>query len=298
METHFRLFKSVETESKYMEAYEATLKEWPVAFDSMDVKTQHGCTHIISCGSKTGYPLILLHAGYASSTMWFPNILELSRNNHVLAIDTIGEPGKSIPIQAIPSKREMANWLVGVFDEMDIKQANVAGLSRGGWLSLNLAIHAPERVKKLCLLSPAAAFVSLNKFFGFVASSVMRIRTRPVMNAALNSWVAKDFKINPVFREQFIIGLKNWQYPKVGIMPLAFESHELRNISMPVLMLIGDQDRLNNHRSIECAIQSIPQIETGIIPNAGHFLSMDQAAIVSARILNFLESIQDQPNGR
>jgi pimeloyl-ACP methyl ester carboxylesterase len=143
----------------------------------------------------------------------------------------------------------------------------------------------------MCLLSPAASFVSLNKFFGLVASSVMRIRTRPVLKMALYSWVAKGYKINPVFTVQFIIGLENWKWPKVGIMPLAFEEEELRNLSLPVLMLIGDQDRLNNSRSIELAKQLIPHIETGVIPNAGHFLSMDQAKIVNARILEFLDRI-------
>jgi pimeloyl-ACP methyl ester carboxylesterase len=291
METQFQLFTSAANESKYMSAYEATLQELPVTYDSTDVTNHYGNTHVISCGSKVSIPLILLHAGYASSTMWFPNIVEFSRNNHVFAIDTIGEPGKSIPTQSIPSKKEIANWLVSVFNDLNIDQANIVGLSRGGWLALNLAIHAPERVKKMCLLSPAASFVSLNKFFGLVASSVMRIRARSVLKTALYSWVAKGFKINPVFTEQFIIGLKNWKWPEVGVMPLAFEREELRNLSLPVLMLIGDQDRLNNSRSIELAKQLIPHIETGIIPNAGHFLSMDQAKTVNARILEFLGRI-------
>jgi pimeloyl-ACP methyl ester carboxylesterase len=290
METQFQLFNSSTSESKYMAAYAAVLKEWPVSNYPLDLITQHGSTHVISCGPTTAFPLMLLHAGYASSTMWFPNILELSQNNRVFAIDTMGEPGKSIPVQSIPSKREMAGWLVAVLDKMGIEQANVVGLSRGGWLSINLAIHAPERVKKLCLLSPAASFVSLNKFFGLVASSVMRIRARAVLNAALYSWVAKGYKIPPAFTEQFIIGLKYWKYPKVGIMPLAFEDEELRSLSMPALMLIGDQDRLNSSRSIERAKQLIPHIETDMIPNAGHFLSMDRAKVVTAKILKFLGS--------
>ena len=291
MESRFQLFKSSSCESRYMDAYETTLKEWLIPYESTDITTQHGRTHVITCGKKTSCPLILLHAGYASSTMWFPNVLELSQNNHIYAIDTIGEPGKSIPVQSISSKQEMANWLIGVLDKLDIDEANVAGLSRGGWLSINLAIHAPERVKKMCLLSPAASFISLNKFFGLIASSVMHIRTRTILKAALYSWVAKGYKINPNFAEQFIIGLKGWKYPKVGIMPLAFESEELRNLTMPVLMLIGDQDRLNSGISIERAKQLIPDIETDVILNAGHFLSMDQAKIVNEKILKFLGSI-------
>jgi hypothetical protein len=110
VETQFQLFTSPANESKYMSAYAATLEEWPVTFDSIDVTNQYGRIHVISRGSKSSIPLILLHAGYASSTMWFPNILELSRNNRVFAVDTIGEPVKVFPPNQFPAKRK---WQIG-----------------------------------------------------------------------------------------------------------------------------------------------------------------------------------------
>jgi pimeloyl-ACP methyl ester carboxylesterase len=273
-----------------MNAYEAMLNEWPVAYQTRNVVTQHGSTHVISCGDSLSTPLILLHAGYASSTMWFPNILEFSQHRMVYAIDTIGEPGKSIPAHSLPGKQEMADWLIGVMAGLGIYQADFVGLSRGGWLATNLAILAPQKVRKLCLLSPAAAFVSLNKFFNLVASSVIRVRIDVVLRTALYSWVAKGFKINPAFEKQFIIGLKYWMYPKVGIMPVAFEDDELLKLSMPALMLIGGEDRLNSQPSIQRARKYLPNIKAEIIPFAGHFLSMDQASIVNGMILDFLDA--------
>ena len=53
-------------------------------------------------------------------------------------------------------------------------------------------------------------------------------------------------------------------------------------------MLIGDQDRLNPPRVLEQARRLIPQIETEIIPNAGHMLSIEQPELVDARLLKFL----------
>ena len=184
----------------------------------------------------------------------------------------------------------MADWLIGVMDGLGISQADFVGLSRGGWLATNLAILAPQKVHKLCLLSPAAAFVSLNKFFTLVASSVMRLRMNVVLRTALYSWVAKGFKINPAFEKQFIIGLKYWTYPKVGIMPVAFEDGELIKLSMQVLMLIGGEDRLNSQPSIQRARKLLPNIKAEIIPHAGHFLCMDQASFVNGMILEFLEA--------
>ena len=73
-------------------------------------------------------------------------------------------------------------------------------------------------------------------------------------------------------------------------MPFVFPGEELRKIKKPVLMLMGDQDRLNPPKVLELARSLIPQIETGIIPNADHMLSIKQPELVDRRILKFLEA--------
>jgi pimeloyl-ACP methyl ester carboxylesterase len=123
--------------------------------------------------------------------MWFPNVADLARKFHVLAFDTIGEPGKSVPTQRNATKDDLAAWLVGVLDELGISQTHVVGLSRGGWLALNLAIHAPDRLEKIVLLSPAASFIMLNQFFSTIAGSVIHIPTRFVAKMASIPWLHK-----------------------------------------------------------------------------------------------------------
>jgi pimeloyl-ACP methyl ester carboxylesterase len=53
--------------------------------------TPYGQTHVISYGPTDAFPLLLLHAGQASSTMWFPNIADLSTKFHLFALDTLDE---------------------------------------------------------------------------------------------------------------------------------------------------------------------------------------------------------------
>lgn len=286
-------FRSPEGEARYFAAYDAALRLWPVPYESFDVTTCYGQTHVNACGSKDASPLVLLHGGYASSTMWFPNIADLARRFHVLALDTIGEPGKSIPTQQNASKRDLAAWLVGVLDELGISQTHVVGLSRGGWLALNLAIQAPHRLGKIVLLSPAASFIMLNRFFSAIVGSVMHIPTRFVSKIALYSWVTRGFVVNDVYAEQFILGLQYWNWAMgyngySGVMPSVFPDEELRQIKNPILMLIGDQDRLNPPRVIGQAKRMIPYIEAEIVPNAGHLLSMEQPDLVDVRVLEFL----------
>jgi pimeloyl-ACP methyl ester carboxylesterase len=287
METSFKLFRTQNGESEYMSAYDKALELWPVPYESLLVATRYGKTHILQAGSKTAAPLILLHGGYASSTMWFPNIQSLSQIYHVLAVDTPGEPGKSVPTQRMPQISDAADWLTSVMDEVGLETAYMAGLSRGGWLAINLASQAPERVKKLCLLSPAAAFNELNRFFQLVASSVMHIRLRSVLKAAFYAWVAKGYSVNETYLDQFVLGLQNWNWTKIGTMPSLMSDEVLRKLTMPVLLLVGDEDRLNGENTLERARRLIPHLEAGIISHAGHCLSMDQAEIVNERMIKF-----------
>lgn len=293
MDSSIRLFKTSEGQSRYFAAYDSALKLWPLPYESCYVTTPYGRTHIISCGPPNAAPLILLHAGQASSTMWFPNVADLTKQFHVLAVDTLGEPGKSIPAQQNDTRRDAAAWLEGVFNELGISKTRVMGLSRGGWLALNLAIFASHRLERMVLLSPAASFIPLNPFFSAVAGAVMRIPTRFVSKIALNSWVSRGFVVDDVFAEQFMIGLQNWNWAMntngySGVMPSLFRDEELHQIQIPVLMIIGDQDKLNPPKAIERARQLIPHIEAEIIPHAGHFLSMEQPEYVNDRVLKFL----------
>jgi pimeloyl-ACP methyl ester carboxylesterase len=299
MESPIQLFKTPRGQTEYFQAYEATLQQWPVPHESRFVTTAYGQTHVISCGLQDAFPLVLLHAGQASSTMWFPNIAALSEKFHVLALDTPGEPGRSIPTRRNATRRDAADWLEGVMDALGISTAHVMGLSRGGWLALNLALFEPDRLERIVLLSPAAVFIALNSFFSAVAQAVMRLPTRAVSKIALNSWVAPGFVVDPVFAEQFMTGLQNWNWAVntsgySGVMPCPFSDEGLKQIHQPVLLLIGDQDRLNPPKAVERARQTIPQLEAEVIPRAGHFLNMEQPGRVNSAVLKFLSDRKEK----
>jgi pimeloyl-ACP methyl ester carboxylesterase len=293
MDTPIRLFKTNNARERYLTAYDSAMQLWPVPYKSQFISTMYGQTYVITCGPHEAPLLLLLHAGQASSTMWFPNIADLSMKFRVFALDTIGEPGKSVPARTYASFQESAAWIEGVMDALEIPKAHVMGLSRGGWLALNLAMQAPARLERIVLLSPAAAFVALNRFFSAVVQAVMRIPTRSIAKFALKSWVARGFTVNEIWGEQFMIGLQNWNWNVnkrgyAGLMPCIFSNEDLSRISQKVLMLIGDRDRLNPPRSLERAKRVIPDLEGEIIPQAGHFLTMEQPKLVDQMILEFL----------
>src|SRR4051794_38281351 len=134
-------------QAEYIAAYDAVLAEWPVDVESVDLKSAWGTTHVQVCGPRDGAPLVLLHGRGATSTAWFANAGELSRAHRMYAVDLIGDVGRSIndgrPIDTLGA---FMNWLDGLFSGLDLERASLCGHSYGGWLALNYALHAPQRV--------------------------------------------------------------------------------------------------------------------------------------------------------
>ena len=89
--------------------------------------------------------------------MWSPNIADFSKDYRVYAIDVMGQPSKSIPDEPIRNAADYVAWLTATLDALHLDRVSLVGMSYGGWLALNYAVAAPERVRKLVLLSPGGA---------------------------------------------------------------------------------------------------------------------------------------------
>ncbi len=96
------MFKSPKGQALYLAAYNATLSLWPIPVESFDLPTRFGTTHVNACGPAGAPPVLLLHAVAMSSTMWYPNVANLSRSYRLYALDTIGDAGKS--------SRRLTSW--------------------------------------------------------------------------------------------------------------------------------------------------------------------------------------------
>ena len=69
---------------------------------------------------------------------------------------------------------------------------------------------------------------------------------------------------------------------------IPFSKEELQNITIPVLVLIGDHDVINSEDTVERAKKLIQNSEAQKIKNAGHFLTIDQSKLVDQKIVDFL----------
>ena len=289
-------FKSPKGEAEYMAAYEATMRLWPVPYESMDVSSRFGSTHLVVCGPKDAPPLVLLHSFFMSLTVWVHNIADMSRDYRVYALDIMGQPGKSIPDQPMRDRDEIAEWLTGILDGLRISQTDLVGWSYGGFVALNFAIRRPDWLRKLVLLTPIGSFVPLKKQF-YIRGMLTRLPGRFWSNSMMH-WMfyepnLKDEKTKRMFdliTNQFYSGLRYFRLPPT-VLPVPYTDEELRGVRNPTLLLIGQQESLYNPvPAIERAKLLIPDIKTQLIPQAGHELPGSKPDIIDKKILEFLKA--------
>src|SRR5262249_61521907 len=67
--------------------------------------------------------------------------------------------GESEGFDEIEDIEDLVFHTVDVMDELGLEQADVVGLSLGGWLAAELALRHPQRVKRLVLVNAAGVRV-------------------------------------------------------------------------------------------------------------------------------------------
>jgi pimeloyl-ACP methyl ester carboxylesterase len=282
--TQHSMFRTPEGQARYFAAYDATLALWPPAVESLDIPTRFGTTHLHLCGPEGAPPLVLLPGAAISSTMWYPNIAAFSRAHRVYAPDIIGDMGKSVRTSPMTKVSDFVAWLNDLFDQLHLDQSHVAGISLGGALALGWALSAPERVRKLVLLSPSSLLSIRPQFYLRVAMAILvpylssesRQKLFLGFSSSTTAPAIKQLMTRTDFRYQFF-------------SPPVNSDAELRQLRAPTLLLLGEHEVIYNpQRALDRAMRLIPHLEATIVPGAGHALTFDQAEVVNERILAFL----------
>lgn len=276
------MFRSAGGRERYFAAYEAMLARWPGPVDPIDVETRFGPTHINACGPADAPPLLLLPGAAFSSTMWFPNIASLKDHFRIYALDIIGDMGKSVLIGPKPPLSGYEAWLSDVLDGLGLQGSFLAGLSVGGYIAARLAIYAPERVRRLVLMSPAG-FVPFRKRFwlalaGFLLPLPLPQRLKWILGGDSGHTV-------DVFRQ----AATRTDFRYQMLVPKKFTAEELVCIKAPTLLLMGDLDGVFSPQAVFARVQGwVKSIRCEQVRDAGHALSLDRPGRVNRALVEFL----------
>ncbi|OBQ54691.1 alpha/beta hydrolase [Tamlana sp. s12] len=283
------VFQTLKQKNNYIQAYNQALQLWDIPYSEEDIQTKYGKAHVIISGKENNKALVLLHGMDASSTMWYPNIKALSKTHRIYAIDFLMEPGKSTLTTEALSKEEIVDWYQSIFSHYQLKNFDIVAASRGGWMATLLATQENNSIDKIALLSPAQTFEYVDA--PAKTSKALFLKLFPSKNQfkkTLDVFSKYPNKINSVYKNQFYLANKYAKSNTSLLQMQPFSEDELKSISNPVLVLIGDQDVINSEEALEKAKDNLENSTTRVIKDAGHFLSIDQSEIVNKTITEFL----------
>ncbi|TDE42840.1 alpha/beta hydrolase [Nonomuraea mesophila] len=282
-------FVDDEARERFFSLYDQAMAAWP-RHTRHEVATSFGPTAVHRAHGGTGPPLVLLHGGNATSASWAPIMPMLTAYGTVLAVDTLGDAGASVQKRPVTDARERAQWLDEVLAELDCDRAHLIGLSYGGWMALNQAVHRPRRVASVTALEPARALVPVRAAFVLRALVVLLTGSRAAAGRYL-AWCRAGRVPPPPMRDLLVSALLDHRQRAVTA-PQALTDDQLRAITVPTLVVLGGRSPVHDvRRAAERARRLLPGHRTEIVPDAGHGLPADAPEAVGRLIRSFLAEL-------
>jgi pimeloyl-ACP methyl ester carboxylesterase len=236
---------------------------------------------------------VVVHGFTADSTIWNFVTAELAEAVNIHAVDLRGH-GRSDPMRLPTTVHDLADDLAAVLEELDLRDAVLAGHSLGGMVLQDLVGRCPDlvagRVRGLLLVNtsvdPLASTATrlTGAFLQSRALDVVARVDRLRMAAARRAFpspvppsrVDAQAAIRPpdrACRRNFV----------VGSLPDFTPGNA--TVTVPTTVLAGGRDLAIPLRATAALASSFIDARLRIVPDAGHLLPLERPEIVAAEIL-------------
>ncbi|WP_330461046.1 alpha/beta hydrolase [Streptomyces sp. NBC_00820] len=260
-----------------------------------DVETSFGTTHVYRYGptdpvgaSRT--PIVLIHGSGGCSAQWYPNTPGLSAERPVYALDTPGDPGRSVQREPMWQPERAAQWLDEALGALSLDRVHLVGSSYGGWLVLNQAHRKPGRAASVTLLDPGGLEKVGLRFFVWIFVSLFATFAPKALRPRLASWLEQPVIVVPELRAWIQAGVRAFRIRRPAPLPLTDD--ELRAIETPLYLALGRRSLLvHPKRQQERVPRLIPGARAEIIADTGHGPAIDHPELLNARMLSFMQDV-------
>ncbi len=252
--------------------------------------------------------LVLLHGFAASVFSWRKVMDPLGEAGTVIAFDrpAFGLTERPMPGEwkdENPSSLEaQADLTVRLMDELGVEKAVLVGHSAGGTIALLTTLRHPERVEAL-VLEDAAVYEpsSTPDWIRPLLRSPQMARLGPFLVRTITLWGEAAIRMawdDPdKITVELVSGYKkplqaeNWDRALWELVlashPLSLEDR-LNEVSAPVLVITGENDRFVPARSSERLASELPEAELVTLAGCGHVPHEECAAVFLGAVTEFL----------
>jgi len=148
--------------------------------------------HYALGGREDGELLVLSNSLGSNLRMWSKVLPRLEAVYRVLRFDTRGHGTSSVPPGPY-TLDQLGHDVLSLLDDLGMDRVNFCGLSLGGAVGMWLAIHEPQRLRRLVLANTAARFAS-PAFWDERISTVRQCGMEVISIATLSRWFTLQYR--------------------------------------------------------------------------------------------------------
>lgn len=253
--------------------------EMPKATSTGTVEVKGAQIYYATYGVETGEPVVLLHGGLGNSDHFAFQMPALVDKFRVIVVDSRGQ-GRSTLSKAKLSYHAMADDVIAVLDKLAIEKAALVGWSDGGEIALDLAIHQPARVTKLFVVGAnydangskprgGSSSATFQAYAAKCKADHAKLSSKP------RSYDAVIDALLPVWRN-----------------PAGFTKAQLKAISVPAAITLGDHDEIIVLDQVKEMGKLIPKGTSIVFENASHFVMWQDPESFNRALVAFLTAPQ------
>jgi len=250
-----------------------------------------------------GETVLLVHGITTYSFIWRDVIPVLSENYHVIAIDLLGCGDSDKPLNKSYSLTSHATTIYKFVKAKEIKKFHFVGHDLGGGIAQIFAVNYPEMLFDFSVLNSVA-------YNFWPVQPIITMRTPIIRQFAMATLDLGVFKIiirRGVYNKERVDDeLMNlfWkpmltQEGRKGFLHFAEclnnknlteISDKLHSTKLPMLIIRGASDLYLSSEISQKLHNNISTSRLVIVPKAGHFIQVDEPALISNLLIDFFKT--------
>lgn len=223
--------------------------------------------------------VVLLHSALGDSRLWHRQIAALEPAHEVVAPDLPGWGTEPMPTEPFSLVDRVAKHL----------PAALVGNSFGGAVALRTALAQPDQVSRLALIGsglPAWDWTDeLRDYFAREEAAIRAGNLDAATEVNLEFWVAPEHRDEVRPQQRLALDLQTAHEEPELVWP---EMAPLASLAMPVLVVVGDQDKGDFIAIAHHLADEIDGAELAVVAGAGHLVGVDRPEELNALLLDFL----------
>ena len=241
--------------------------------------------------SGEGFPFVMIHANPFDHNLWMYQIAHFSSYFKVVAVDIRGYGRSDKPASPF-SLKDMANDVLGVCHDAEIKEAIVGGVSVGSGMALLMGLDHPDFCKALILVGGSSG---PGGSIGERINGYTKLGVEKYHMQHLKELVAPGFpetKLGKYLLNTFVERDPWLSGESIGQIFRARGGTDmtprLASMKVPTLVINGEYD--NSLAGGKKTASLIPGAVHKILPNTGHACNIEDPAGFDEFVLEFLKA--------